>query len=123
MAIHYIKQCPRVLLGDPGGFDVSFVLDGLAQQQLVVRLSGAGGLAKFGQKVLHGELFLVLTGDVQSDVALVHHDKPVAMGDGIPHIVGDHQGGKVVPLDDLLCSVQNFGRCLGVQGGGVLVQQ
>ena len=45
------------------------------------------------------------------------------MCDGVPHVVGDHEGGKLVPLDDLLGGVQHLGRRLGVQGGGVLVQQ
>ena len=45
------------------------------------------------------------------------------MGNGVTHVVGDHQGGEPVPLDDLLRGVQHFGRRLGVQGGGVLVQE
>ena len=45
------------------------------------------------------------------------------MGNSVPHIVGDHQRGELVSLDDFLGGVQHLGRRLGVQGGGVLIQQ
>ena len=45
------------------------------------------------------------------------------MGDGIAHVMGNHEGGQLIPLHDLLRGVQNLGRRFGVQGGGMLVQQ
>ena len=45
------------------------------------------------------------------------------MDDGVLHVVGDHQGGQMVPAHDALRGVQHLGGGLGVQGGGVLVQQ
>ena len=44
------------------------------------------------------------------------------MGNSVPHIVGDHQRGELVSLNDFLGGVQHLGRRLGVQGGGVLIQ-
>ena len=56
-------------------------------------------------------------------MALVHHDQAVAVLDGVLHVVGDHQGGQVVFLDDFFGEGQHLGGRLGVQGRGVLVQQ
>ena len=56
-------------------------------------------------------------------MAIVHHDEPVAIGNGVTHIVGDHHGGQVILFHDALCRLQNLGGGLWIQGGGVLVQQ
>jgi len=56
-------------------------------------------------------------------VALVHHDQAVAVLDGILHVVGDHHGGQVVFLHNLGREGQHLERRLGVQSGGVLIQQ
>ena len=74
-------------------------------------------------QVLHSELLLVLAGNVQNDAPFVHHDQAVAVGNGVAHIVGDHQRGQMVLADDPVRGLQHLGGGLGVQGGGVLVQQ
>ena len=56
-------------------------------------------------------------------MAVVHHDQPVAVGNGVTHIVGDHHGGQVVLFHDPLGGFQHLCGGLGVQGSGVLVQQ
>ena len=43
--------------------------------------------------------------------------------DGILHVVGDHQSGQVIPVDDLLRSLQHLRRGLGIQRRSMLVQQ
>ena len=93
------------------------------QQQLIIRLVGAGGLAEELQQLLYGEVFLLFPGYVYRHMAVVHHDQPVAVGNGITHIVGDHHGGQVVLFHDPLGGLQHLCGGLGVQGGGVLVQQ
>ena len=45
------------------------------------------------------------------------------MGDGVLHVVGDHEGGEVVLLHDLVGQSQHLVSGLGVQSGSVLVQQ
>ena len=56
-------------------------------------------------------------------MALIHHDQAVAIGNGVAHIVGDHHGGQAVLLHNALRGLQDLGGGLGVQGGGVLIQQ
>ena len=53
------------------------------------RAACAGELCKQG---FHGQFFLILTADIENDLPLVHHNEPVAVFDGILHIVRDHQG-------------------------------
>ena len=45
------------------------------------------------------------------------------MGDGVLHVVGDHEGGEVVLLHDLVGQSQHLVSGLGVQSGSVLIQQ
>ena len=89
---------------------------------VVSELAAAGDL-ELGQQVGDLQLLLLLAGDVVDDVALVHHDEAVAVLDGILHIVGDHHGGQMVFFHDLGRKGQHLERGLGVQRGGVLVQQ
>ena len=56
-------------------------------------------------------------------MALVQHDQTVAVGDGIAHIVGNHQSGQVMLADDPVGEFQHLGGGFGVQGGGMLVQE
>ncbi|CAN4072443.1 hypothetical protein HHFLNI_HHFLNI_10330, partial [Dysosmobacter welbionis] len=71
----------------------------------------------------NGELLLLLAGHVDDNTAVVHHDEPVAVDDGVLHVVSDHHGGEAVFLHDPVGESQNLGGGLGVQGGSVLVQQ
>ena len=75
------------------------------------------------EEVLYGELLLLLAGDVQDDPAGAHHQQAVAVADGVLHIMGDHQGGKVVLCHDLVGEGEHLGGGLGVESRGVLVQQ
>ena len=45
------------------------------------------------------------------------------MLDGIFHIVGDHQGGQIVLLIDLVGDLQHLGGGFRIQRRGVLVQK
>ena len=92
------------------------------QHSIVGKLTVAD-LLKALQQVADLQVLLFLAAHIVDDVTLVHHDQAVAVLDGILHVVGDHQGGQVVFLDDLLGQRQHLGRGLGVKGGGVLVQQ
>ena len=53
----------------------------------------------------------------------MHHDEPVAMGNGVLHVVGDHHGGQILIPDDAVGGVQHLLCGLGVQCRRVLVQQ
>ena len=64
-----------------------------------------------------------LTGDIYHHPTGIHHNEPVAVGDGVLHVVGDHEGGEVVLLYDLVGQSQHLVGGLGVQSGSVLVQQ
>ena len=59
---------------------------------------------------------------VHHNAPVVHHDEPISVGDGVAHVVGDHQCGQVVALDDALRGFQHLGSGLGVQGCGVFVR-
>ena len=63
------------------------------EKELIVICLRTAGLAKQGQQVGNGELFLFFAGDIQHHMARIHHNEAVAVGDGIAHIVGDHHGG------------------------------
>ena len=66
---------------------------------------------------------LLLAADVENDAALVHHDQPVAVLDRVCHVVGDHQRGQLVLVDDFIGQIEHLGRRGRVQRGGVLVKQ
>ena len=56
-------------------------------------------------------------------MSLVHHNQPVAVRDGIPHVVRDHQCRQMRLPDDALRRVQHLLRCLRIERRRVLVQQ
>ena len=80
-------------------------------------------LGKAVEQAVHRCVGALLAADVQHDTAVVHHQRAVAKGECIVHVVGDHQTGQVVFGHDLLCQLQHLIRCGGVEGGGMLVQQ
>ena len=53
----------------------------------------------------------------------MHHDQPVAVGNGMTHVVGDHQCGQLIFRNQTLGGVQYFFRRFGIQRGRMLVQQ
>ena len=75
------------------------------------------------QEILNGHVLFLFRVQVQDDLAFVHHDGAVAQGQGVLHVMGDHEGGEVVFLDQVAGKAQHLFRSLGVQGGGVLVQE
>ena len=62
-------------------------------------------------------------GVVGVDATLVHHDDAGAEGGGLLHGVGDHQGGQAVLGDDALGEADGLVGALGVECGGVLVEE
>ena len=75
------------------------------------------------QQVIDRQTLFLLAADIKYDLAGVHHDEPVAVGNGILHIVGDHQGGEVALRHKTVGKLQHLGGGFGVQGGGVFIQQ
>ena len=63
---------------------------------------GDAGLEEGGHQVLDGQPAFFLSGDIQNDFSVVHHDQPIAVTDGIPHVVSDHEGHQFVLRHDLL---------------------
>ena len=53
----------------------------------------------------------------------MHHHQTVSVDNGILHIVGNHNGGKVILAYNLIGSLQHLCRRLGIQCGGMLIQQ
>ena len=66
---------------------------------------------------------LLLAGHIYHNMTVIHHHQPVAIGNGIAHIVGDHHGGQVIFFHNSLGSFQHLGGGLGIKSRGVLVQQ
>ena len=56
-------------------------------------------------------------------MAIIHHNQPIAIGNGITHIVGNHQSRQPVLLHDPLRRLQHLGCGFGIQGRSVLIQQ
>ena len=56
-------------------------------------------------------------------MTLVHHDQAVAKADRVVHVVGHHERGELTLADDLLRELEDLRSRLGVQRGGVLVEQ
>ena len=75
------------------------------------------------EKVLLRQLFLFFARNIEDDVPLVHHDQPVAVGNGVFHVVGDHERRQTVFLDDLVRQLQNLCCRRRVERCGVLVKQ
>ena len=93
------------------------------EQQLVAGLVAAADLAEQLQQLGNGQLLFLLTGHIDDDLAVVHHDETVAVGNGVLHVVGNHQRGQLILLHDALGSFQHLSSGFGVKGGGVLVQE
>ena len=85
------------------------------------QLAACGGEHLY--KLLRCELFLLLALDINNHFALVHHDKTVAVLDGIVHIVRYHERGERVLVDYALGEVKHLCGGFRVEGGCVLVEQ
>ena len=55
--------------------------------------------------------------------AAVHHDQPIAELRRLLHRVGHHQRRQVIPCDDGVAELDDLIGALGIEGGGVLVEQ
>ena len=75
------------------------------------------------KQVINRQALFFLAADIENDLAGIHHNEAVTVGDGVLHIVGDHQGGETALLDKTIGKRQYLGGSFGVKGGGVLVQQ
>ena len=64
-----------------------------------------------------------LTADIQRNAALIHHDEPVTVFDGIAHIVRDHQSGQLILIHQRAGHFHNLGRRFGIQCCSMLIQQ
>ena len=61
------------------------------QQQLVICRIAAAGLGKERQQIGYGELLLFPAGNIQHHAAGIHHNEAVAVGNGVLHVMGNHQ--------------------------------
>ena len=93
------------------------------QKHSVIGQLAARRFFELGQEILDGHVLFLFGVEVQDDLAFVHHDGPVAQGQGVLHVMGDHEGGEVVFLDQVAGEAQDLFSGLGVQGGGVLIQE
>ena len=60
---------------------------------------------------------------VVNNAAFMHHNKAIAVADGVFHIVRYHKGGKLVAVNYFFGKVEHFLRRFGIEGGGMLVQK
>ena len=74
-------------------------------------------------ELLFGELLLLLTLNVEDDMALIHHDEAIAVADRVLHVVGDHESRQIVLLHDLIRKLQHLGGSAGVESCGMLIEQ
>ena len=75
------------------------------------------------QQAVHGGVGALLAADVQHNMTVIHHQRAVAQGQRVVHVVGDHQAGQVVFGHDFFCQLQHLVRRAGVQRRRVLVKQ
>ena len=60
---------------------------GSIQNHAVIHGAAAAGLREQVQKLLYGQVFLFFSGYINDDLAFMHHDQAIAMGNGIAHVV------------------------------------
>ena len=61
-------------------------------------------------------------GLIHDHLALVHHDQPVAVFHGVAQVVGHHHSRQLLLPYHLIRQFHDNLRRLGVQGGGMFVQ-
>ena len=61
----------------------------------------SAGFFKFCKKIRNSKFFLIFAGNIKDNAAVIHHDKAVAVFDGVVHVMGYHKGCKVVFGNDL----------------------
>lgn len=66
-------------------------------------------------------MFFLFLGDVEEDLAAVHHDEAVAELEGVAHVVSDHERREALSRDDFPREGEDFLSGLRVEGSGVLV--
>ena len=71
--------------------------------------------AEFFHKVFYGKVFLFLAGNITNNFAFVHHNKAVAVFNGVAHIMGDHKCGKFVFGNNFFGDFKNFCGGFGVK--------
>src|SRR4051812_25685238 len=52
-------------------------------------------------QVFDADPFLLRPCNLEMDGALIHHDEPISVSDGVAHIVDDHQSGEAMRRDGL----------------------
>lgn len=62
-------------------------------KQILIAQFGPTVLLELGEEIGHCHRCLLNTINVEDDFALMHHDEAIAHGEGLLHIVGDHEGG------------------------------
>ena len=95
----------------------------LREEQLIVIGLGAAGLAKQGQQVGNGELFLFFAGHVHDDLTGVHHDEAVAVAKRIAHVVRNHERGELLLRDEPFSDFKHFGCRLRIKSGRMFIKQ
>ena len=73
----------------------------------------AGAFFEFVHQIFNSKIFLIFTANIQNDTSFMHHNESIAVGNGVAHIVGDHQGCQMILVDDAVCGVQNLGSGFG----------
>src|SRR5437899_5349075 len=84
---------------------------------------GAAQLFEALEELGGADALLFLAANVVDDLAAVHHDEAVAERGGLLHRVGDHESGEAVALHDLVGEGDDLVGALGIERGGVLVEE
>lgn len=108
------------MISIPRLFEAGYLLFLRAEQNpVVVHAVGVEGF----QQLVGGDGAAALSGELQDDPAILHHNGPVTQLEGGLDIVGNHQAGDGVFRHDLFSQLQHLFRRGRVQGGSVLIQQ
>ena len=97
--------------------------DILAEQCSVVGEFFAAGFFELMQQIFDGEFLFLFAFDVQDDLAVHKHDQTIAVSDGIFHVMGDHDGCQMIPVDDHIRCLKDFGCCLRIKGCCMFIQK
>ena len=65
-------------------------------------------------QLINGQGLLLCSREVRLDLAILEDDQPVAIGEGILEMVGDHQGRQVVVGDPFVGGVQEVQTGVGI---------
>ena len=100
----------RFLLKKRGSGSTGAVYFKSCKNCAVIRKDIAACFYKKCQQVFHCQQLLFFTFHIHNHMSFIQHNQTIAIGDGIFHVVGNHQSRQMVLRDNTLCNFQHL-RC------------